>query len=268
MQHKSVLFLMCFLPMAVSAAELLADEQGPTAPEAVTTETANEDFLLPTYVAPGEPESVAQTAVVPSEIDILNEIFGSPDPVPAATEQIVKRPIQQTFSPRTGVEKTKESEILTPLAPLPIIPTDILIEPKKQAFKQSRYVDQALAMATTPPSGLAMPREIRITFYPGQSTFSAQALKWAKSFALRVVNDPKLLVEIRVSEQSWKVQEKRLRILSQVLKETGISAHQIRVYKTARDENSILMGYAYNPEYTLMGNGKNSNEREQKTIDW
>ena len=269
MQQKSILFLMCFLPIAVSAADLLADEQGPTAPEAITTVTANEDFLLPTYVAPTEPEKSEQTAVVPSEIDILNEIFGSPDPVPVATKQVVTMPMQQTFSPRTGIEKTEDSPLLTPLPPLPVpvLSQDIKIEPKEKIIKQTDYADEVLEKATAPSAGLG-PREIRITFYPGQSTFSAQALKWAKAFALRVVNDPRLLLEIRVSEQNWKVQEKRLSILSQILKEKGVSAHQVRVYKTGREENSILMGYAYNPEYTSLGNGKKLGEREQKTIDW
>ena len=252
----------------VGAANLLADEQGPTAPEAVATVTANEDFLLPSYVAPSAPET--QTTRVPSEVDILNEIFGSPDPVGTATQQVAATavPAQHTFSPRTGVENTEETPLLTPLTPLPIIRTEATIPQKQRAFKQAGFADQALAMATTPADGLGIPREIRITFYPSQSTFSAQALKWVKAFALHVVNDPRLWAEIRVSEQNWNTQKKRLSVLLQILKETGVSAHQIRVYKTARDQNSILMGYAYNPEYVMTGNGKFLGEREQKTIDW
>ena len=113
-----------------------------------------------------------------------------------------------------------------------------------------------------------MPREIRFTFYPGQSTFSAQALKWVKSFGKHVVNDPRLLVEIRVSEQNWKVQKKRLNVLLQILKEEGLSSHQIRLYKTGREENSILMGYAYNPDHTRAGENAKLSNGGQKTIDW
>ena len=271
MQRKGFVFLMfclCGMPMGVFAADLLADEQGPTAPEAVAAVTADEDFLLPSYVVPGDNTlSLNTPASVPSEVDILNEIFGTPTPLPAPTPQ-VNRPVQHTFSPRTGVQSEGGMPLLTPLPPLPVIQNEPVIEAKKPAFKQTGYADQALAMATSTNSGLGMPREIRITFYSGQSTFSAQALKWAKSFAVRVVNQPTLLAEIRVSDQNWPVQEKRLAVLLQILKETGVSAHQIRLYKTGREENTILMGYTNNPDYTTMENRTTLKERVQKTIDW
>ena len=256
------------MPTAVFSADLLADEQGPTAVEAVSTVTANEDFLLPSYMAPGQNvASQDSTEPVPSEIDILNEIFGAPDPAVVATKKVTA-PVQRTFSPRTGVQCEEDTPLLTPLPPLSVIQNEPVIEAKKPFFKQMGYADQALAMASGTPSGLGMPREIRITFYPGQSSFSAQALKWAKSFAVRVVNNPTLLAEIRVSDQNWPIQEKRLAVLLQILKEAGVSVHQIRLYKTGREENTILMGYVNNPEYTSAGNAKTSGERVQKTIEW
>ena len=268
-------FLGLFCAFGASAADLLADEQGPTSPEAVATVTANEDFLLPSYVAPSSPE----TAPVPSEVDILKEIFGTPDPVPPVPKQPVVVPqtapttpvsnAQQTFSPRTGVQCVPEKPLLTPLPPLPIIRAEAQVPSKKAAFTQENYADRLLAMAATPSeSGVGMTREIRITFYPNQTSFSAQALKWVKSFAVRVVNDPTLLAEVRFSEKNSKIQEKRLKVLLQILKEEGVSAHQIRLYKTARDENSILMGYTYNPEYRMGGGSEILNERTRKTIDW
>ncbi len=271
MQQKSFmlfLFCLCGTSLPVLSADLLADEQGPTAPEAVATVTAGEDFLLPSYVVPNENSTYSREPTpVPSEIDILNEIFGTSESAEIAPQKISK-PIQHTFSPRTGVQNANEEPLLTPLPPLPVIQNDVTIEPKKVAFKQTKYVDQVLAMASDAGSTVTMPREIRITFYPGQSTFSAQALKWAKSFAVRVVNHPTLLAEIRVSENHWSVQEKRLAVLLQILKEVGVSSHQVRLYKTGRDENTILMGYTENPDYTGIGKTKNSKEGMQKTIDW
>ena len=258
------------MPVLASAEELLADEQGPTASEAVSTLTAEGDFLLPSCTVPGGDAGIDR-APVPSEIDILNEIFGSDSSAlgESAAQKTQSQPLQQrTFSPRTGVQCDEKTPLLTPLPPLPVVQMESPVEPKKAYFKQTGYADQALAMAASTSSGIAMPREIRITFYPGQSVFSAQALKWVKSFAVHVVNNPTLLAEIRVSEQNWRLQEKRLVILLQVLKEAGVSAHQIRLYKTGRDENTILMGYTQNSEYTLSGNNKNSTERVQKTINW
>ena len=158
--------------------------------------------------------------------------------------------------------------LLTPLPPQPIFArADAPIPAPKTYFTQPPYADQALAMASSPASSLSMPREIRITFYQGETAFSAQALKWVKSLAVRVVNDPRLVAEIRISEETPNIQEKRLSVLLQILKEEGISAHQIRLYKTARDANSILIGYADNPDLTRV-NDKNSKKGVQKTINW
>lgn len=268
-QKKLMTFLvMCLWGVPAMAVDLLADEQGPTAPEAVATVTANEDFLSATYLEPINSIPSENTPVmVPSEVDIINEIFGTSDPVSVATET-VSAPIQRTFSPQTGVKCVDEIPLLTPLPPLPNITKEQVIDAKVPVFKQVNLADQALAMATSSPSGIGMPREIRITFYSGQSSFSAQALKWVKSFAIRVVNDPRLLAEIRVSEKDWKIQEKRLSVLLQILKEKGVSAHQVRIYKTDREPDTILIGYANNPAYTMVEYEKKTKERVQKTIDW
>ena len=271
MQQKSLIGLVFFfsiLPMISLAADLLEDEQGPTNPEAVATVTANENFLTPTYAAPVS--SASSTMAVPSEVDILNEIFGSTiplfdEPEVASTQQSK----QYTFSPRVGVQKKQETPLLTPLPSLYQVPTDDgFIEPKKSAFNQTGLADQALAMALSDSSGIGMPREIRIKFYPNQATFSAQALKWIKSFAVRVANNPTLLAEIHISSENQQLQERRLSILIQILKEVGVSAHQVRLYKTNRDENTVLMGYANNPDYTMPGNNNKTKERVQKTINW
>ena len=269
MQRLRLSALILFLlnvPMGATGADLLPDEQGPTAAEAVSTFTAGEDFLTPSYIVPAETKS---TSPVPSEVDILNEIFGT-STLPESQKAAARPSIQTTFTPSTNVEKTGKKPLLTPLPPLPDVGniSEAVPEPKKVFFKRNGLADQALAVAAFPVSGIGMPREIRITFYAGQSTFSAQALKWVRSFAVRVVNDPRLLVEIRVSEQDWKVQEKRLSILLQILKEEGVSAHQIRIYKSDREPENILIGYAQNSAYTMGGAEKASKEIVQKTIDW
>ena len=89
-----------------------------------------------------------------------------------------------------------------------------------------------------------------------------------KAFAVHVINDPRLLMEIRYSEKNPNIQEKRLSLLLQVLKEVGVTVHQIRLLKTARDSDSILIGYAYGPDYTVAGNVKDQKRGVQKTIDW
>jgi len=276
MQQKGVIFLaLCLWGVGVQAAsvDLLADEQGPTVEGAVETVTAEGDFLVPAHTIPAELSSdeVAQavTAPVPSDIDILNEIFGSSQ-VTTSSETKTSQTVQRTFLPQGVQEQQGTMPLLTPLPPLPVVTMEPFIETRKPPFVQNNYADQALAMAAAPAndSVFKMPKEIRVKFYSGHSAFSAQALKWVRSFAVRVVNDPHLLIEIRVSEKNWKVQEKRLSILFQILKEVGVSAHQVRVYKSDRDPDTLLMGYTNDPEQTIASTKKSSGRKTQKTIRW
>lgn len=273
-QRKIFLLLACvfgFMGYA-GAEELQVDETGPTAPEAVETAVVGDDFLAPSYVIPEEPDTFMadDPEGVPSEIDILNEIFGPSEsisllkPVPQARPAVAK-----TFAPIPGIQRIDEDRpLLTPLPPLTFEKLPEGIEPKKRVVLKTEYADQAITMAESGTlNKLNMPREIKITFYPGQASFSAQALKWAKSFAIHVVRDPRLVAEIRISHQNWSIQEKRLKILLQILKEAGVSVHQIRVYKTKRDVNSILMGYKNDPEKG-QGVTKIVGEKKQKTIEW
>ena len=272
MQQKAIIGLMlliCAIPVCGIGADLLADEQGPTADEAVSTVTAGEDFLAPSYVVPSSEQRGNQPAPIPSEVDILNEIFGTSAIVSEKKETASSAPVQRTFSPKTGVQRT-DQPLLSPLPEMLQVSLDeAQIPPKKTPFTRTSYADQSLAFVEGGVMGtFNMPREVRITFYSGQSSLSAQALKWVRAFAIRVVRDPRLLAEIRVSEQQWKLQEKRLSLILQILKEEGVSVHQIRVLKTERNPDSILMGYVYNSEQTVSKSGIKKHEDEQKLIDW
>lgn len=252
-----------FAPTFVLAEDLLSDEQGPTAEEAVATVTAGEDFLTPSYVVPTD--SVGQTEPVPSEVDILNEIFGSPTPDIAS---IAKKSSSQTFFPSSNVKKQDEQPLLTPLPELEVaLPEEKGISPKKLPFTRTSEADRAISLAGGDmATSLNMPREIRISYYKGQSGMNVQALKWIRAFAVRVVRDPRLQIEVRVSEKQWDVQQKRLKLLLQILKEEGVSVRQIRVFKSDRNPDNVLMGYVYDSEQTKMGAEKK--QKEQKIIDW
>ena len=272
MQQKAIIGLMLWIfamPAYGIGADLLADEQGPTADDAVSAMTAGEDFLAPSYVVPSsEQRNVNQPAPIPSEVDILNEIFGTSSIVPEKKTPPAA-PVQRTFSPASGLQRT-DQPLLSPLPEMLRVSLDEApIAPKKVPFNRTSYADQSLAFVESGVMGtFNMPREVRITFYSGQSSLSAQALKWVRAFAIRVVRDPRLLAEIRVSEQQWKLQEKRLSMILQILKEEGVSVHQIRVLKTDRNPDNILMGYVYNSEQTVAKTGTKAHEDEQKLIDW
>jgi len=258
----------CLLYLPAQA-DLLADEQGPTAYGAVDTLTAGDEFLLPSYTVPAQPvaATLPTPKPIPSDMDILTEIFGK-DAVSSESMAIGSSPRNtQTFKPNNGLQKTNEP-LLTELPPIPRLENEVKIPPKTPMIGRSEYADQMLLQMTDTADDSVMPKELKITFYPRQSTFSSQSLKWIKAFAVRVLNDPRLVAEIRVSGSDWPVQERRLSVVTQVLAEEGLSSHQIRIYKTDRDENTVLIGYGVNSEYTLTKKERTKHEKTQKTINW
>ena len=108
-----------------------------------------------------------------------------------------------------------------------------------------------------------MPKEVRLKFYPGQSNLSAQAMKWIKSFATIVRDDPRLVVEIRASGENWPLQSKRLALMLQAILETGVSRHQILIFKTGRSVDTVLLGYGKALDHEVK-----INKKRQKTITW
>lgn len=230
-----------------------------------------DDFLVETYSMPTDSMSVqavpaiSNTAPIPSNMDILTEIFGSgaisltPDQSAAPTQE-------RNFAPIPGMYYPKQA-VLTKLPDLP--PPQLTIEKnidttRTPVIQQPDYADQLLeAGEQGKPLYFSVPREVRIKFYPEQSNLSAQAIKWIKAFAIRVRSDPRMVVEIRVSDENWPLQSKRVGLMLQVILEQGVSRHQIVVYKSARSVDSILLGcgQAVDQEAKV-------NKKRQKTISW
>ena len=256
----------------VVAEELALDEFIPTAENAVAVTTLQDDFLTPTYSLPASPVSVEiplspGIQPVPENVDILTEIFGDK----ALTIQ--NRPTTavgaRTFTPtKQGTVNTQET-LLTPLPPLPqaMVSEEEDVPPYTPYITQTDTADQALqAMKDRKNLKFTMPREVRITFYPGQASFSAQSLKWVKAFALKTKNDPRYMLDLRVSSDNWPLQSKRVGLLIQTMLEQGVSRHQIRVFKSEREENTILLGC--NAANILPGEIVKKESKRQKTLSW
>ena len=88
-------------------------------------------------------------------------------------------------------------------------------------------------------------------------------MKWIKAFALKVRNDPRLGIEMRASEENWPLQSKRLGLMLQTILETGISRHQIVIYRSPRSVDAILLGYGRMADQEVK-----MNKKRQKTISW
>jgi len=248
---------------------------------------ADDDFLLPSYWTTSPTASAApETTQAPTDVDILTAIFGAPGSGQTPTElnkgdgpwddhtaQLTKK----TFYPRSMVDREdQEAEdgedqgpLLTPLPELPPAP-EPEIPPRKLSVAQSGYVNQLLHQTLKPQDGATVPKEIRIKFYPNDAQLSSQNLRWIKLFTGHVLSDPRLVLIIRLSNQNWTLQRSRLALILHVVMEAGLTAHQIRVYSSNRDENTIILSYAHNDTLTQIQPFQERAQpiKEQKTLSW
>lgn len=249
-----------FVGMAVFWCGLVAYAQSN---EVVVMPNAD-DFLGPTYAMPDAPVFVEKPQM-PLQKDVLSEIFGD-----NALKLNANQPVQpiesKTITPTPGMYRPKQN-ILTKLPDLPV-PT-MTFEPSVDTtitpvIKQPKYADDLLAEVQGGKKVMfSAPREVRVSFYPGQSSLSAQALKWIKIFALKVRDDPRLVVEIRASDENWPLQSKRVALMLQTVMEQGVSRHQIYVYKSPRDTDTVLIGYGQAVDKEVK-----KGKKQQKTISW
>jgi len=223
-----------------------------------------DDFLGPTYAMPDAPVFV-ETPQIPPQKDILSEIFGENALKLNANQPI--RPIEsKTITPTPGLYYPKKN-VLTKLPdlPMPQVTFEPVVDTKiTPLIKQPEYANNLLAeLQGGKKTFFSAPREIRISFYPGQSALSAQALKWIKIFALKVRDDPRLVVEIRASDENWPLQSKRVALMLQAVMEQGVSRHQIYVYKSPRAVDNVLIGYA-----NAIDKEVKKDKKRQKTNNW
>lgn len=242
-------------------------------PDVVATPNPD-DFLAETYSVPAEPFSVQPQMVspdvvvpVPSNKDILTEIFGEGAITLNANQPVKSSSVQtRNFSPTPGMYYPKQA-ILTKLPELP--PPQMTVERfvdtvRTPVIQQSDFADQLLeAVEQDKTPYFSIPKEIRIKFYPGQSDLSLHAMKWIRSFAIKVRNDPRLVIEMRASEENWPLQSKRLGLMLQTILEAGASRHQIVIYKSPRSADTILLGYGRMADQEVK-----MNKKRQKTISW
>ena len=316
---------------------LLPDEQAAAPEEAVATVTADGDFLLPTYLLPGETATVERTTTVekvyektPSKVKAVTipvaeqttidqktvttttepddyqslvaqtkaalppptvvQVTPKPqsfpvNPVPNSTVVIQDRvelpvvavqgttqtPVKNTQVVRAFPEPSgttydeideqdsrsvqqinSKKKLLIPLAPVSkVSEAEPTLQGRERVIVPSEYADQVTAglqKGLTIP--FHMPHEIRITFYPQDSAFSGQTLKWVRAFAWAAMQDPRLIVEIRASCAEADLQDARVKLVKGVLMGAGLSTHQIVVNYTNRPVDTMLLRAVPRPDAT------------------
>lgn len=178
-----------------------------------------------------------------------------------------------TTTTTTRVTKTaRTTPILIPLAPLPEAPA---VEPTPDKYVRhvvpSEYADQFLSASEQGEKpGFIMPQEIKVSFYKNATDFSGQTLKWIKAYAKSALADPRLVVEVRVSNQDPEIQYKRLALVRNTLMSNGLSSHQIRMIQTNREPDSLVLRTALksDPKQVVVTKSSTGRKIEKQTTTW
>lgn len=175
-----------------------------------------------------------------------------------------KQPVGQAVSVRP---------VLIPLAPLPKVVEPEPVAPAAPVRKvvPSAYADHMLnALEQNARPEFIMPQEIKVSFYKNATHFSGQTIKWIKAFSMSAINDPRLIVQVRLSTQTPDVQQKRLSIIRNTLIGNGLSPHQIQIVFTDRPADSLILRTINKPEHTQISVRKSQSGRrvEKRTTKW
>ena len=92
------------------------------------------------------------------------------------------------------------------------------IPPSKRLQHPSPYAAKLVAKETgKSKASIQLPKDIRMQFPPRSTQLTESAVKWISAYALHVLKDPTLVVNLRVSYQDWAIQQARLGLILQIM---------------------------------------------------
>ena len=266
-----------------------ADKTTRVPEDVLVFDSAAQDFVLPSYfdgVPAPSPQPITfnpatqqprTTQQVPNNVDILKEIFGDEDAVASAPTApqppVATKPVgEQVFfpQPQAANPDVQRQPLLTPLPPLPT-PPEANIAPKIRTNPTQTYSSKLVAREMGKSKiPIVLPKDMRFQFSPGSSQMAQSNLKWVTAYALHVQKDPRLVVEIRVSQNDWTIQRARLNLIVQTLLQRGLPARQIKVLKSNRDADTLVLGYNEGPDQTkiIVPDEVPRKINQQKTLSW
>lgn len=184
----------------------------------------------------------------------IDDILSDTNPAENNSKDILKKPLLLPLKQQKDVSPTKVSEA----TPNPIYKT----------FPSS-FADKILSAAQSNKElPLIMPQDLKVSFYPNASDFSGQTIRWIKAFSLRVLQDPRYVIEIRLSTQNPALQQKRLYIIQRILAGTGLSQHQIMVDYVNRPVDSLILRTIKKSENISTVIPAKGYSKGRKTINW
>ena len=169
-----------------------------------------------------------QSLTASTDDEISNILAGGETQQPAEVEVGKKKPL---LLPLKGVKKTVKVETSE----------DIIPRPRLKTYS-SVYADKVLEAAQTNQElPLIMPMDLKVSFYPNAADFSGQTIKGLKVFTHKALQDPRYVIEVRLSNENLLLQQKRLFVIQKILANSGLSSHQLVVDYVKRPKDSLVL---------------------------
>ncbi len=130
----------------------------------------------------------------------------------------------------------------------------------------SAFADKILEAAKTNQElPLIMPMDLKVTFYPNATEFSGHTVKWLKAFSYKALQDPRYVIEVRLSKENPLLQQKRLFVIQKILANAGLSAHQLVIDYVNRPQDSLVLRMAKKEPTPSV---KSSAKKNKQIINW
>lgn len=197
-----------------------------------------------------EPKPVENKITISADDEINSILSGSFDTEEKDTGK--KKPL---LLPLKGIKKATKTTVADEQIPAPTRKTYASI-----------FADKVLEAAQTNQNlPLIMPMDLKISFYPNSADFSGQTIKWVKAFSYRALQDPRYVIEIRLSKSNPHLQQKRLLLVQKILKNAGLSSHQLVVDYVKRPADSLILRMVKKEPHT---NITGTDKKTKKIINW
>ena len=120
------------------------------------------------------------------------------------------------------------------------VTTDEETTEKPKKAKKRKGLFSAFGGDKTPTK--ILPAEMRLSFQPGRAEISGTTLRWIQAFANKVIEDPNVILEVRIDRtSSFELQQKRLNLLHNILTNKGVDYGKINTVFTSREPNSFII---------------------------
>ncbi len=254
----------------ITQTELVPVQEQMAVERRLTGKTTKTTKMYREALARSQGETVAE-----SESQVVNPAEQNGRTVAGVADEVINDVLSETSGKNVGVKETvKKKRLLLPLKP--VVSKDVIEETASYSapvYKTyaSEVADKMLIQAQEGGEVPAlMPQDIKVTFYPNSTEFSGQMVKWIKVFSLQARQDPRYIINIRLSKTNPTIQQKRLFVIQRILMNTGLSLHQIVVEYVDRPENSLVLRMVHREDNveTRKVQQKNGQIKENKLIKW